>query len=242
MWIFSGKSDSVVVQGVVDKTAEYYAHYKPASQPPVYVNSINAEHAWISGETRERRPAMLLISHLPRIQFFKSPDSYGNNCSYLGDPYINNCNYTAVHNMLSTILPGPLAPPKPQDANNLLQFDQTLYVPLPAAAISLGKEGYIYVPQACANRSAVCRLHVAFHGCLQDLGTIGETFVQQTGLNGERGAGEDEKPSGADVLLHIVLLTEYAESNNLVILYPQVARINPLNPKVRFCAVDGLHF
>lgn len=68
--------------------------------------------------------------------------------------------------------------------------------------------GYLYVPAACdGNAGMGCRLHVVFHGCLQDLDDIGTLFVQRTGYNA------------------------WADSNKIVLLYPQAAAIYPFtNP------------
>ncbi len=65
----------------------------------------------------------------------------------------------------------------------------------------------LYVPQSCANGEA-CGLHVALHGCLQSTDYIGDAFAAGAGYN------------------------EWADANQLLVLYPQVAssRIAPLNP------------
>lgn len=31
----------------------------------------------------------------------------------------------------------------------------------------MGSVGFIYIPNACKNGNLQCRLHIAFHGCLQ---------------------------------------------------------------------------
>jgi poly(3-hydroxybutyrate) depolymerase len=62
---------------------------------------------------------------------------------------------------------------------------------------SLNDVGYVYVPTACKN-GAECALHVNFHGCQQTLADIGMQYVQHVGLN------------------------EWAESNNIIVVYPQV--------------------
>lgn len=67
---------------------------------------------------------------------------------------------------------------------------------------------YIYVPTACASGKTSCHLHVSFHGCKQDLDTIGNVYADKTGLN------------------------DWAENNNIIILYPyaEVSNYNPSNP------------
>ena len=65
----------------------------------------------------------------------------------------------------------------------------------------------LYVPDACRD-NAECGLHVAFHGCMQSTEYVGDAFALGAGYN------------------------EWAESNDLVVLYPQVAssKIAPMNP------------
>ena len=65
----------------------------------------------------------------------------------------------------------------------------------------------VYVPQACADGEA-CGVHVAFHGCQQSTAYVGDAFAAGAGYN------------------------EWAETNNLIVLYPQVdsSKIAPMNP------------
>jgi len=69
------------------------------------------------------------------------------------------------------------------------------------------EHAFLYVPQACAAGER-CGLHVAMHGCSQSAEYVGDAFAAGSGLN------------------------EWAESNNLLVLYPQVAssKFAPLNP------------
>lgn len=64
-------------------------------------------------------------------------------------------------------------------------------------AHSMNDKGYAYIPNAC-QRGQSCKLHVSFHGCRQTISLIGETYFKNTGLN------------------------EWAEANNIVVVYPQV--------------------
>lgn len=66
------------------------------------------------------------------------------------------------------------------------------------AASQLATTGYAYVPQRCA-AGHPCRLHISFHGCKQHVAAVDDAYLRQTGLN------------------------HYADSNDLVILYPQAA-------------------
>jgi poly(3-hydroxybutyrate) depolymerase len=76
-----------------------------------------------------------------------------------------------------------------------------------ADAADMLAEAYLYVPASCASGEA-CGVHVAFHGCLQSSEYVGDAFAAGSGLN------------------------EWAESNRLLVLYPQVAssKLAPMNP------------
>lgn len=92
---------------------------------------------------------------------------------------------------LLTHLHGPLQPRAAQATGRLLAFDQTPF----RAGPDLGEQGYVYIPQAC--EAGGCRLHLALHGCRMNHSAIGDAFVRRSGLN------------------------EWADSNRLVVLYPQ---------------------
>jgi len=67
--------------------------------------------------------------------------------------------------------------------------------------------GFVYVPASCAG-GARCGIHVALHGCTQSAEFVGDAFARGAGYN------------------------EWAESNDLIVLYPQAAssRVAPMNP------------
>jgi len=69
------------------------------------------------------------------------------------------------------------------------------------------EHGFLYVPELCASGES-CGLHVAMHGCSQSAEFVSDAFAAGSGFN------------------------EWAESNKLLVLYPQVAssKIMPLNP------------
>jgi poly(3-hydroxybutyrate) depolymerase len=71
----------------------------------------------------------------------------------------------------------------------------------------MSDSAFAYVPKSCD--TATCKVHVAFHGCEQDASKIGNLFYSTTGYN------------------------ELADSNNIIVLYPQVHASNlvPFNPK-----------
>lgn len=79
---------------------------------------------------------------------------------------------------------------------------------------SMAREGYLFVPKAC-QQGKPCKLHVAFHGCLQGdqtdkrPGHSGNLFSKYAGYN------------------------EWAAANDIIVLYPQVMVRNsgPINPQ-----------
>jgi poly(3-hydroxybutyrate) depolymerase len=125
-------------------------------------------------------------------------------CGEAGDPYLNDCDFDAAGRMLAQLY-GELRPRGAADERHLVAFDQRRYA---AEGASLEPLGYVYVPERC-RRGEPCRLHVAFHGCRQGTSFAGRAFVLNAGYN------------------------EWAESNGIVVLYPQVKRslVMPLNPQ-----------
>ena len=85
---------------------------------------------------------------------------------------------------------------------SLHRFDQR-----PFGDASLADYGYLYVPARC-EANAGCTVHVFFHGCEQSADTIGTELADNAGFN------------------------RWAESNDIVVLYPQVAKslAAPMNP------------
>ena len=69
------------------------------------------------------------------------------------------------------------------------------------------ENAYLYVPPSCAE-GAACGVHVALHGCSQSSAFVADAFAAGAGFN------------------------EWADANQLLVLYPQVAssKIAPMNP------------
>lgn len=167
VYIFSGTKDTVVNQGVAKQLLVFYQKFTTSGT--IVTNFVTpAEHAWIT-------------------------NTYGNSCSHLGSPYMNNCNIDSAGIMLTQFL-GNLNPRTTPNDNNLIAFSQSTYGDITTA--SMGKTGYVYVPAGCKTNK--CNLHIAFHGCQQSAEKVGKDFVEYTGLN------------------------DWAESNNIVVVYPQL--------------------
>jgi len=179
IYMFSGTRDTVVDQPVMDQLQSYYLNYT-SSGNIVYNNTTAAQHAWIS------------------------PDA-ANDCTKLGAPFMNNCGFDAEQTFL-TMFYGKLAARNATAQGSYVQFNQDAFCSGNCAAISMDSTAWLYVPDNCAGQT--CKLVVALHGCGQGQQSIGNTFVQQAGIN------------------------EWADNNNILVLYPQaITSSTPRNPE-----------
>lgn len=130
--------------------------------------------------------------------------SYGNSCAQLKSPYIGKCGFDGAGNALTTLYGSSLKAGTVVKAN-FMKFSQTKY--FSGTKTSIADNGYIYVPTACQS-GTTCSLHVVLHGCEQTEADIGTEFAENIGMN------------------------EYAEANNIIMLYPFVKRSYsmPSNP------------
>ena len=126
----------------------------------------------------------------------------GHPCGEMGGDYVNACDYDAAGAILQHLY-GPLKPPTDAVEENLKALDQATVAP---EGSSLADTGYAYVPESCAGNPGDCRLHVSFHGCRQGKEFIEDRFARTAGFN------------------------EWAESNRIVVLYPQVNK-SMMNPQ-----------
>jgi poly(3-hydroxybutyrate) depolymerase len=130
--------------------------------------------------------------------------NFGNPCA-TGDesPFLNNCGYDGAGEMLNQLY-GKLNPKTTAVKQNLFQISQKFPQQKNPELISMGPKAYVYVPTAC-QQGQTCRLHVAFHGCRQTTDDIQNQFFTKAGYN------------------------EWAESNDIIVLYPQAVRSPFLN-------------
>ena len=168
IWLFSGRQDNVVKQPVMNALQRYYLNYVPATNI-VYENTVDAGHAF------------------PTV-------TYGGACSYTGSPFIDKCGIDGAGALLQQIY-GPLNAPAVAPTGVLKEFDQREFLDGDAYAHSMRDSGFVYIPQACSH--AACRVHVAFHGCKQNVDAVGNDFIEHAGYNA------------------------WADTNDLIVIYPQ---------------------
>ena len=120
----------------------------------------------------------------------------GGQCAASKSPFVNDCDVDSVGLMLQHFY-GTLRAKTKAQPQALYTFNQEAFFNKHDDKISLHNKGHVYIPSAC-QQGKPCRLHIALHGCMQNQDTVGDTFYSKSGYN------------------------EWAESNQLVILYPQV--------------------
>lgn len=125
---------------------------------------------------------------------------YGNDCSANEAPYISHCAVRGLpYDQAGIILEhiyGELVPPAKTPRSSVQAFDQSVYA---AKESGLADTGYVYIPKICHYRNG-CRVHVVFHGCRQSASVIADKFYADTGYN------------------------PWADTNRIIVLYPQIAR------------------
>jgi predicted esterase len=145
------------------------------------------------------RPVNLeYVNKMPAGHAVITPGS-GNDCSANSAPYISHCSvggtgYDQAGAVLRHIY-GALNPRIDAPAGQIVSFDQRKYA---AKDTGMADTGFLYVPQECTVAGVRCRVHVAIHGCTQSAESVGDKFYTQTGYN------------------------NWADSNKILVLYPQV--------------------
>jgi poly(3-hydroxybutyrate) depolymerase len=129
-------------------------------------------------------------------------------CPLTSPPFMINCGDDPEGEMLAHWFGSVNRPNTGVPEGTLTSFDQDEYAPGGnAPAISMDNTGLIYTPPACAD-GASCKLVVALHGCLSGQYLLGDTFPLLGNLD------------------------TYADTNDLVVLYPQaIASVLPVNPE-----------
>lgn len=125
-------------------------------------------------------------------------------CQLTQSPYINSCGVSEANVILQQIY-GDLKPASTRLSGKIVRFNQKEFIQ--GTRSSMSEDAFAYVPKTCESES--CRVHIAIHGCEQGYKVIGDTYYTKTGYN------------------------EIADSNNMIILYPQVQPTKdiPFNPK-----------
>jgi poly(3-hydroxybutyrate) depolymerase len=175
-----------------------------AADPVVRAPVVDALEAYYRALVTPEQVAR--IEHPQAGHTFPTRDSAAPACAASESPFVGNCGLDGARALLEHLY-GPLVGGNDSHPDGLVEFDQRPYAASSGSA-ALAEQGWLYVPAACqADAAAACRLHVVFHGCKQGASFVGDQFVRRAGY------------------------LEVAESNRVVLLFPQVEpSFQPLNP------------
>ena len=188
VYIFTGSRDEVVGSTVVHSTRQFYETLGVKSNQIKFIDTVPAGHSIIT-DNAEDSP---LGANQP--------------------PYINNGGFIQSHDILNHIY-GDLKAPATHLSGELIRFDQLDFIGADAAYASMGRYGYVYVPEAVKRGATARGVHIALHGCKQ-----GYSYVNyMTGL-----AAITTQPPYGNRYMTTTGYNQIADSNNIIVLYPQV--------------------
>ena len=123
-------------------------------------------------------------------------------CGITAKPYVSDCDYDQANAILAWIY-GPLQERSAEPKGRFIPFDQQTFA---ERGEGFADEGVVYVPPVCQAQPG-CRVHIALHGCEQSRETVGDDFIKESGY------------------------AEVADTNRLIILFPQAKAITGINPQ-----------
>lgn len=178
VYLFSGKNDRTVVPAIVKAAYVYYRTLGLPTRNLTYVSDLPAGHAFVT-------------------------ETEGLACEDTGKPYLVDCDYDQAGALLAHIY-GKLEPRVADPAGTFVAFDQRPFLE-GVASHDMKDHGVAYIPAACTSGTS-CRVHIAFHGCGQNVAAIGDAFIRGSGF------------------------ANWADRNALIVLFPQAAA-SPMNPQ-----------
>jgi poly(3-hydroxybutyrate) depolymerase len=178
IYLFTGSEDRTVVPPIVRTAKEFYERLGVPAANIVLIEDMPAGHAFVT-------------------------ESDGGACDVSGAPYIVDCDYDQAGALLGHIY-GTLKPRAATASGTYAVFDQRPFTD-GLGDHGLSAEGMVYVPETCRKEPG-CRVHIAFHGCAQNRGKVGDAFVKESGFD------------------------RWADTNRFVVLFPQT-EAETLNPQ-----------
>ena len=124
---------------------------------------------------------------------------FGTSCGFQGAGHeLEKCGYDGPGAALQHIYASPSSPLNPPaskyDPSSLYYFDQTVFDI--GSKVGLNETGYVYIPHECMSQS--CKLHISLHGC-----SVNNYYEEA---------------------VHHLSFNYWAETNNIVIVYPRMAQ------------------
>jgi hypothetical protein len=182
VWLFHGRNDDIVPLQVMETLRRLYDR--------LGVHEPNLQF--------DRNETGSAANHGMPVSRFAGESKYPvRDCGQHEPPFVIQCGYEAAEMLLRHLYPQHFkrASDDPHRHGTLEAFDQSEFFDKTDERVSLHDVGYLYVPTSCAAEQ--CRVHVAFHGCNQNVDSVFDDFVRDAGYN------------------------RWAASNNIVVLYPQ---------------------
>jgi poly(3-hydroxybutyrate) depolymerase len=157
IYLFSGKADNTVPQGVMVALKDWYKAFVPAEQMQEDF-AVDSGHAMVTTD-------------------WKNP------CDKTELPYINDCDLDGAGKALGTLY-GDLST-NAGEGGTLYAITQSAYIPKNSITYTgLIDTAHLFVPESCQpDQGHACRLHVVFHGCQQSQDFIGDQYYTRTGYN-----------------------------------------------------------
>ncbi len=209
VYIFSGTLDQTVKQEVTDWVDNWYNLAGVPSSNIFYKDDIPAGHT------------------IPT-------EDYGNSCNTItAPPWMSDCDYDGAGAALKHIY-GTLNDPSPVTATSgkFIKFPQNEFFDPPNLArvdlknkYSMNEFGFVYIPKSCQDME-LCRIHVVFHGCKQ--------IYDRNPHAGDHQPDDASNPFGLQMVKYAGF-NEWANTNNLIILYPQAQKVGAPISNPRGC-------
>jgi poly(3-hydroxybutyrate) depolymerase len=188
VYIFTGSKDLVVSSVVVDSTRQFYEHLGVKSGQIKYVHTVPAGHSIITDNVEDSP----LESNQP--------------------PYINYGGFIQSHDILRHIH-GDLKPAAAHLSGDLMRFEQAEFLGRDVAFASMGRYGYVYVPDTVRRGATARGVHIVLHGCKQGASYVNYAFGRADAAN---------QPPYGNRYMTTTGYNEIADSNDIIVLYPQV--------------------
>jgi hypothetical protein len=126
-------------------------------------------------------------------------------------PFINRGGFMQSHDIMRHIYPD-LKPPAKKMNGSLVRFDQREFFNHEERA-SMSRFGYAYIPDSVKKNGTPARVHIVLHGCKQ-----GYNYIQYA--NGKPDV--QNCPPYGNRYFTTTGYNNIAETNNIIVLYPQV--------------------
>lgn len=203
VYIFSGTQDITVKPEVTDWVDDWYQTVGMPAANIFYKNDLVAPHA------------------LPTMD-------YGTRCPTPGNPWMSDCDYDGAGQALAHIF-GTLNPARPTSelSGKFIKFYQNEFFEpenLTAEELktrySMNEFGFAYVPKACLDGQQ-CKIHLVFHGCKQ---------VYNRNPESDFFPDDASNPFGLQYVKYAGY-NEWADTNNLIVIYPQAQKVQTINPR-----------